>query len=110
MSDERPPIEELSLADLREDYKNLTEAWLSNRLSESERERRAKMWTALQRRTDVDQPACPNCGARNWGFSDHIECRACDYATAYEEDDLRAEIQTAWNRILGDTTAEGSDE
>ena len=72
MSDaEHAPISELSLSDLRTEYKNLTEAWVSGRLSEAERERRADMWAALLNRTDVEQP-------------------------------LRAEIQAAWNRILGD--------
>lgn len=103
MSDvEHAPISELSLSDLRTEYKNLTEAWVSGRLSEAERERRADMWATLLNRTDVEQPACPNCGARNWGFGDHIACRECDHATAYEDDELRAEIQAAWNRILGD--------
>ncbi|MWG36454.1 hypothetical protein [Halomarina oriensis] len=69
-------------------------------ISDEESDRLADLWNELTRRSDVQQPKCPECGARDWGFSDHIECRDCGYGTHSEEDELRQDIQSAWNRIM----------
>lgn len=97
---DRPDPEEMDMDSLRTTYANLREESMSGLLDESEWEWMHDAWNELRSRVDVDQPECPECGARNWGFGDHISCNECDRPTEFDEDDLRAEIQKAWTAII----------
>lgn len=94
-------VTDLSLEELREEYEELTERRFSHTITEEGRERRGEIWTELLERTDVEQPECPECGARSWGFSDHTECMDCEYGPRMNEQDLIDDIQTAWDKIAG---------
>ncbi|GGO03666.1 hypothetical protein [Haloarcula pellucida] len=91
-------VEVLSLETLQREYQELTERRFSSTLDEQERQRRATVWQELCGRMDVQQPACPECGTRSWGFSDHTECTGCSHAPT--DQDLLTDIQRSWEQII----------
>ena len=97
---ERSEPAEMELKDLREAYANLREESMSGLLDDAEWDWMEDAWNELRKRVDIQQPECPECGARNWGFGEHISCRACGRGTEFEEDDLRKEIQISWTAII----------
>jgi hypothetical protein len=90
----------MDLDELRDEYTTLREEQFSGVLDIEGVARVSDLWHELRRRTDVDQPECPECAARNWGFSDHTSCNACGYAPGMDEQDLLDRIQSAWDQIM----------
>ncbi|WP_224332903.1 hypothetical protein [Haloprofundus halobius] len=92
------PHDEMSVEELREEYAELHEQMMSGVLEANRHDRMMGAWNELRERTEVEQPECPECGARNWGFSDHTECRDCAFGPA--DTDLLNDIQSAWDSIM----------
>lgn len=99
MSDYTNP-DEMGLEAIREEYSELRERSVSGSATEPEWNRIGELWNELRERTEVEQPECPACGARDWGFSDHIECSRCGTAPAPDAQNLRDEIQSAWEQMM----------
>lgn len=89
---------DLSDVELAAEYRELNERRFSHTISEEGRERRSVVWGELLERTDVQQPECPECSGRNWGFTDHTVCVECDYAP--EDADLLDDIQSSWDAVM----------
>jgi len=94
-------VEDLDTSTLREEYEELNERRFSHTITENGRNRRVNIWQELRHRSDVLQPECPECGARNWTFTDHTECSDCGYGLSMGDEALLQEVQSAWDQIAG---------
>lgn len=94
-------VSDLDVETLREEHAELNERKFSRTLSADGQERLGDVWAELRQRVDVDQPECPECGARNWVFTDHTECAECSFGPRMDDEELLEEIQLAWDRIAG---------
>lgn len=112
---ETPPIEygetdveEMAVDELREEFKELSQLMAYDYAPhlydwhEDAHQRQLSVWDELKERSDVEEPECPDCGARNWGQSpgDPKHCREC-LRQVFREPELREEIDDAWDAILG---------
>ena len=98
----KPDLDEMSLEELQIEYRTLDRFELNAMKHEDYWERIHQIWRELRDRTDVQQPKCPECGARNWGQSpgDPIHCNGCGKEGVHD-DDLREVIYDAWRQMIG---------
>lgn len=94
----RPDPEKMALEELREEYRNRADIGYSD---PEDQDRKMALWYELRDRTDVEQPACPECGEGNWGQApgEPVQCNSCGEYLG-ENPELRQEIQNAWNEIM----------
>ena len=93
--------DEMNLSELREEFAELQDRvdfWEPYEGQEDAWDRRDEVWKALEERTNVDQPECPECGGSRWRQApgDPVECHSCGWtATAAVEED----VHNAWREI-----------
>lgn len=82
----RPRLSEMSLEELREEWQSSDFHEIDPRTHPLLWERAHDLWDELVERSDVEQPECPECGARNWGggWDQPSHCRECK-AEVHEE-------------------------
>jgi len=98
---EKPDLDDMSLEELQVEYRTLDQFELHAMEHPDYWERYPDIWKELKERTDVQQPECPDCGARDWGQTpgDPIHCTCGKEGVRDKE--LREEIYEAWDRIIG---------
>lgn len=107
-ADERPNLEDMSLEELREEYSELSTAIHERTVRAIDDDglwnRAHEMWDELRSRVDVQEPECPECGARKWGQAsgEPKHCRGCGMDLYDPDDELRSDIEDAWSEIMGD--------
>jgi DNA-binding PadR family transcriptional regulator len=99
---ERPDPETLSIDVLQTEYSDLIDEvdyWEPYEGQEAVWDRSESVWLAIRNKTDVEPPACPECGERRWGQApgDPVECMTCG-RTAYPG--LEGRVHRAWGRML----------
>lgn len=100
------PVEELNMVALRDHYDELTNRLFATDPSLGDTaevlyQRTTDVWSELCERSEVEQPACPECDVRDWGqkFGGPVICKRCGHRVA--DRDLEEQIREAWNEILG---------
>lgn len=105
---DRPDLTDMTLEELREEYSDLTEKMHTGEVRAIDDDglwgRAHQIWDEIRSRVDVQEPRCPECGARKWGQSmgNPKHCRGCGMELYDPDDELRSDIEGAWNEIMGD--------
>lgn len=110
---EAVPPRDLSLDDLRDEYRDLVLTFRRGRRDKPpanypEVERRAvAVWAAIRERVDERPPACPECDARDWtpAFAEPVSCAACGHTVHRHgrraNPDLVEAVFEAWRTMVG---------
>lgn len=94
--------EELSLEELREEFKQVRGQMDPFAPYESQREladRRQALWGEIRRRTDVHLPKCRKCGGQRWSQNagDPVTCRDCGHEGQASTENA---VHEAWDEML----------
>lgn len=108
MSDsEQSPLDEMTLEELRNEYRRMDPRELNAMKDPEEWERYHSLWNELLDRTDVQQPECPDCGARDWGqaLDNPPHCRECQSEVhpemGVDPEVYETQIHATHRKILG---------
>lgn len=100
------PVEDLSgpalHAEWAETYETLHVGGLEDDEREILRDRRRALWKEMEKRTDAEPPACPDCGYRGWtqaATGGPKECVGCGYALSAEEMYVIEAIDEYWQTV-----------
>lgn len=94
--------ETMDHAEIREEYRDLTERRVHGALPDEQADRMLALWTELKSRSDTEEPECPECGVRRWGWSpgEPIACMKCDLTLGENHEELIEDVENAWNAIV----------
>lgn len=103
-TDARGPLSEQSIDELRAAFVDITDRLVENDLDESTtdqlQERGVAIWEELCERTDVDQPECPECTARDWWSDGLAYCRGCGWQPGPADAQTLRDVIDAQDAIL----------
>ncbi|WP_435099550.1 hypothetical protein [Halarchaeum sp. P4] len=102
--DEWPALDEMSVGELREHYNDLLDVIYPGDPTIPETEipewdRHIEVWRALESRSDVEIPACPECGTRHWNHEagEPSTCAECGTPAG---PGVAEDVQSATQRVL----------
>ena len=99
-------VSELSHAELREEYEDLSERLFRGAQPADRRDelhnRKDECWREMKSRVDSEPPECPDCGEQNWAQNrgDAKRCCNCGKHLSIEDIELVEEIDDCWETVL----------
>lgn len=95
-------VDEMSIEELREEFQEVADEVDFREPYEGQADvwdRHEELWNALEERSNVEQPECPECGHRGWGQSpgDPVVCLECSHMASRS---LEESVHESWDRIV----------
>lgn len=105
------PVEDLDderLADLYRELAGLLDRGYAPHIHEwheDAHERKSDVWQEIRSRTDVEEPECPECGARHWGQApgDPVYCCECYTEGGH---DIEVQVHDVWDAMMEEVSAD----
>lgn len=102
---------DMTLAELRDEHADLEDVvdpFSPYEGQEDAWDRKQKVWRAIRKRVDVQEPKCRKCGERHWSQAagDPVVCRGCGAEGGAE---IEEAVHDAWDAMLDRGNDTGSD-